>query len=54
MLTHYGVNKGSVLNVGITIINYSGSMSIVGVNPKKKNLNEQAIVNQAIACFCIW
>jgi len=22
MLTHYGVNKGSVLNVGITIINY--------------------------------
>ena len=26
-------------------------MSIVGVNPKKKNWNEQAIVNQAIACF---
>ncbi len=22
MLTHYGVNKGSVLNVGIAIINY--------------------------------
>lgn len=26
-------------------------MSIVGVNPKKKNWNEQAIVNQATAFF---
>ena len=36
MLTHYGVNKGSVLNVDITIINYCGSLSIVGVIRKMK------------------
>jgi len=40
--------------VGVNPKKKKGSMSIVGVNPKKKNWTEQAIVNQAIACFCIW